>query len=1176
MITKKLSLFALLACITISCFSQQLAFPGAEGFGRFATGGRTGSVYHVTNLNDSGAGSFRDAVSQPNRVVVFDVGGVIKITKVLVVSANIYIAGQTAPGEGITIYGNRISFSGAQNTICRYLRIRIGKSGDDADGLGIANGANMIFDHVSVLWGRDENFSINSDGKGTNPDNITIQNCIIGQGLIPHSAGGLIQPSGKITIYRTLYIDNDTRNAKLKGTHQYVNNIVYNWKSAAYIMGGDSEGTSYANAVGNYFITGPSGGTTAFSGANSRYNIYAEDNWVDKNKNGVLDGYLIPQNEYSGGPTFQSKPYDYPVLPTIPATQLYDNLSKSVGASLPYRDNADWYLIKELGSLGTKGAFIGDEKDLPFGAPNTWTVWGGTKPTDSDNDGMPDAWETANGLNPNDASDAMKIASNGYTNIENYINSITEANSQPFLKAPMCLSVKEKTQNELTIEWLGYTTQEDGYIIEEKIGGIFQEVKRVGKSINEYTFENLEPESTHIYRVKAYNARTETAYSNELTAKTKPVPVSVEDPATFVPDATWTGATSGNWDFTSNNWNTGAFAAGKSVLFDETGANKTISLTENMNRGSMFVKGDNDYTFSGTGVIIGTGSVNKTGNGKLTLPNNNTYTGATVIWDGTMEIAQLADGGQPSSIGASQNYDFNWVWNGGTIRYTGGSVSTDRNVALANATEFEVANSSSKVTFNGVIDGEGDFIKTGAGSIYSLYGQHTYTGNTIVRDGTYELKGSGAEVGLKGKLILEGGRFKTSGGENGKDSDHSFDVEVNGGDKVSYFEPTRNSNVKGKFSGYGDLILDIPYLREAFKGDWSEYYGTLTLRKIGTLNATVWFLINNENNSAGVPNARVVANDNVQIMGGKNESTYYFGGLSGTAGSYLQCAYIKQNGGSMTWVIGSLGTDEEFKGKINNDNNSSSYTGTTNIVKEGPGYWRLTNNNVYKGTTIINRGNLIINGSHTGTGAITVNESGTLSGKGSVAGAVTVNDGGSVAPGDYGIGTFTIKAATNLKAGSRLNISINQTAKTADKLAVTGALTLGGVLDIDLMDGAFVPGDAFTILSATSYSGAFSQIFPETPGEGLVWDTSALYTSGILKVVAGTGINTTTLDNIRIIPTKGGILIEGLTEVTPVEIYNLSGLKVFNTATNGSCNPSVASGFYVVRTGTKTTKVVVP
>ena len=161
-----LSLFLLINVVSVSLQAQQLAFPGAEGFGRYATGARAVAnpqIYHVTNLDDSGPGSLRDAISQPGRYIVFDVCGEIKLKSRLVFSGNSYIAGQTAPGDGIIIHGNGVSFSGASNLIVRYLRIYMGKdkgsSGKDA--AGIANGQNMIFDHLSVAWGLDENFSIN-------------------------------------------------------------------------------------------------------------------------------------------------------------------------------------------------------------------------------------------------------------------------------------------------------------------------------------------------------------------------------------------------------------------------------------------------------------------------------------------------------------------------------------------------------------------------------------------------------------------------------------------------------------------------------------------------------------------------------------------------------------------------------------------------------------------------------------------------------------------------------------------------------------------------------------------------------------------------------------------------------------------------------------------------------
>ncbi|MFO7656885.1 MAG: RICIN domain-containing protein [Bacteroidales bacterium] len=408
--------------ILFSLFSeaQQLAFPSAEGFGRFATGGRGGTVYHVTNLNDAGSGSFRDAVSQPDRIVVFDVGGVIYISTRIVVASNITIAGQTAPGDGITIYGNGLSFSGANNTICRYLRVRMGKNGDDGkDAITIANGSTMIFDHVSVSWGRDENFSVSWDNKGVEPENITIQNSIIAQGLQTHSCGGLIQTAGGVSLLRNLYIDNNTRNPKVKGKNQFVNNVIYNWGSDGYILG-DSEGQSHANVTGNYFINGPSTFGGAFTRGNINFNIYAADNYQDNNKNGVLDGALLTQAQYTTV-TWVTAPFDYPAPAPLTALEAYDYVLLNAGANLPVRDEVDQRLIQELTSLGTIGQLISDETAAPMSGPGL--VKGGTANVDSDRDGMPDAWEIYYGLNPySNADQNLDYNSDGYTNIEEYLN----------------------------------------------------------------------------------------------------------------------------------------------------------------------------------------------------------------------------------------------------------------------------------------------------------------------------------------------------------------------------------------------------------------------------------------------------------------------------------------------------------------------------------------------------------------------------------------------------------------------------------------------------------------------------------------------------------------------------------------------------------------------------------
>ncbi len=402
--------------------AQTLAFPGAEGFGRFAKGGRNGEVYYVTNLNDSGAGSFRDAVSQPDRTILFKVGGVIHIKERIAVKPNITISGQTAPGEGITIYGNSVSFTGADNSICRYIRFRMGKNGTHGkDAVALANGKNMIFDHVSVSWGLDENFSIN----GKDAENITIQNSIIGQGLLPHSCGGLIQTQGGVTIFRNLYIDNHTRNPKVKGLNQFVNNVIYNWgKGGGYILGGDSEGRTDAVICNNYFIAGPSTGVAPFTRGNENFHVFANNNFYDKNINGVIDGSLVPDSAYG------KVSWEKQLLNKIPSVSMYkpeENfrwIEDNAGASFPQRDNIDLMLIYQLKSLGTEGKTIANETENPVLVQiNAKPVF--PKRKDTDADGIPDSWEKAHKLNPKDPKDGKcSTLQSGYTNLEVYLNEL--------------------------------------------------------------------------------------------------------------------------------------------------------------------------------------------------------------------------------------------------------------------------------------------------------------------------------------------------------------------------------------------------------------------------------------------------------------------------------------------------------------------------------------------------------------------------------------------------------------------------------------------------------------------------------------------------------------------------------------------------------------------------------
>jgi pectate lyase len=386
------------------------AFPGAVGFGAQATGGRGGEVYHVTNLNDSGPGSLRDAVSTGPRIVVFDVGGYINLASPLGVKSNITIAGQTAPGDGIATRGYQLSTSSATNVIIRHLRFRHGLTpNQNRDGITINEGSNQIFDHVSVSWGRDENFSIN------NSTNITVQNSIIAEGLDPHSCGGLVQSDG-VTIHRSLYAHNKTRNPKVKGRNQFTNNVVYNWGSDAYIEG-DSAGRSDANVVNNYFVKGPSTGSGGpFTRGNLNFHIYASGNYHDGNKNRVLDGVPVTTADL-GNVVVEPAPFPFPQVPTVSAAEAYRTVLAQVGASL-HRDSIDRRVTASVS--GETGVIITD----PASVGGFGSLAGGAAPADTDRDGMPDSWERSNGLNPADAGDGNDLGADGYSNVERYLNSL--------------------------------------------------------------------------------------------------------------------------------------------------------------------------------------------------------------------------------------------------------------------------------------------------------------------------------------------------------------------------------------------------------------------------------------------------------------------------------------------------------------------------------------------------------------------------------------------------------------------------------------------------------------------------------------------------------------------------------------------------------------------------------
>lgn len=524
---KSLSIIAA-SLISISTMAQAPAFPGAEGHGRFVTGGRGGKIYHVTNLNDSGTGSFREAVKSGKRIIVFDVAGVIALKSDLKIADNITILGQTAPSPGITL--RYYTVQPGSNNIIRFIRIRRGQEkniNDGADASWQRNKTGIIFDHCSFSWSIDEVASFYDN------NNFTMQWCTVTESLTnpghskgAHGYGGIW--GGKLASFHHNFVAHlMNRGPRFNGARYgwtgYTNNkeySTYKWQNTVQAENVDfrncvmynAQGTCYGgpgggqiNIVNNYYKAGPSHslkGTTLNGlkvdvstgkerGSQDRITLVTlstKDN-SDKNHPELYDmtsRYYINGNttettkgqktenkdwkgiSYDKGiPSLNGEYYspdaknfygdavahttisgkscvkikmDNPAptgeVTTHSAAEAYEKVLAYAGASL-YRDEIDARYMEEArtgtatykGSITNSPGIIDKVSDVKG---YTETNFGtGTRPAsfDTDKDGIPDEWEKANGLNPNNASDALTCsldAKGYYTNIEVYANSLVE------------------------------------------------------------------------------------------------------------------------------------------------------------------------------------------------------------------------------------------------------------------------------------------------------------------------------------------------------------------------------------------------------------------------------------------------------------------------------------------------------------------------------------------------------------------------------------------------------------------------------------------------------------------------------------------------------------------------------------------------------------------------------
>lgn len=494
-----------LLCLVLTMLSLQaqvVAFPGAEGFGALATGGRESrKVVHVTNLNASGPGSLAEALNGSNRIVVFDVGGVIKLSPSEMVSIdkhnNITVLGQTAPGDGITIYGNRVLIRNCSNIIFRYIRMRGSiNMAKDAETLTMDNAENVILDHCSISWGRWDNVHMKD------ANNITWQYCIISEGIDPQRFGAITDGTRNWTISHCLWIDNHSRNPKMKCYAQMINSVVYNGGNG--VVGGHSSADNYQDLINNYFIAGPSG-TSKYSQWTETDHLYQSGNMLDSNQDGVLNGSLY-LNE-----TATIMPYPH-FSPTIPVTvetaeQAYESVLEQAGCSR-VRDSHDARLINQLKSLGKLGAIINKEGDVG----GIGTLDGGTAPTDTDGDGIPDEWETANGLNPADPEDATTLADDGYLWIEKYATTLAAKVSYLLPPSGLKIGYMGGTNTSAALSWTNVEDRATGILLEmSNDGENFTQIDSLSPKATFKSVVNLDPERVYYFRLRTTDG---TRYSN--------------------------------------------------------------------------------------------------------------------------------------------------------------------------------------------------------------------------------------------------------------------------------------------------------------------------------------------------------------------------------------------------------------------------------------------------------------------------------------------------------------------------------------------------------------------------------------------------------------------------------------------------------------------------------------
>jgi autotransporter-associated beta strand protein len=1102
---------------------QLVSFPGATGFGDLATGGRGGSIQLVTNLNSSGAGSFAAAVAVPNSIVVFNVGGYINLDGEIAIASNVTILGQTAPGQGIGLMDGEISFSSASNDIVQYLRIRQGNgSGVNTGKAGIEmdTGNNIIIDHASVQFGEWDSLDL------TSSSNVTVQNSIISD-AIGQQFGIHGQSDSNMTYAYNVFANDHNRNPDVEdtGSAQFINNVIYNVQ-AGYTSG-NTGGTREEDTVNNYFITGPSttsNGDAAFYQVDSGDEMYASGNMEDDNKNGVLDGSAVTP----GGATIESMPWfaSTTAAPTLSAAAAFAHDTTYAGDSLS-RDSLDSLDISQVNSLGTTGGTTANG-DFLYTSPNQdglansgyGTLTGGTPPTSTAGDGIPDTWAVTHGLSIADTSSAVKKSALGYDMIEEYADQLADTyNSQTWSAGS-----GEWTTN--SANWSATlpgiydhalvrgTGTADGSVTVTNAGATAyslsiggngtaagENVYVNGGSLTVYTTTTVGDQNNGLLQISSgtvnsgYVQLGNTVWDSNGNPTTYMGTLQLDGGTLETQELVQGGGSPSNWTTGSNwTWNGGTLEAGPAGLF--------VNAPAVIGSGGATLN-TNGATATLSGVLSGTGSFTKIGAGTAIISGANSFVGSTSINAGVVDATNstaLGNGtvtinvGDGLQLGNGVTLANTIVANGGAsevvdVPTTGASATLAGNISLASqgSDQYRVGVSGSGASLT----------LAGASTVSSAISLITRGNITFTGNGSLTVTNNSLEIGRSSStstvnLTVSGNAFLSAngialGGLESTSDDLSTNVSLIGNGVLN--------------AGTGGLNLD--------NSETANNTTTLTLS--GTSNVDAGSII--ETSAASGRSTTLSLNGGtINATAGDPLAGTFFGALTDVTAKVFVGGAIFNNGGfsitiaqPLTGTGGDGGFTARGAGTITLDgantfNGPTTVTAGTLVIGAGGG--------LPAGNNVTNNSNFTVNanataGNISGTGTTTVNAGQMMTASNFNQGALA-NNGTTQINGSGTVGPISGNGSLIIGTGSGAN---TLQLATGSGLSQQSAVVINSGADLDLTNNHLIidyGSNADPISTIAQYlasgfnggnwngpSGIISSAAQSNPGYGLGYADSA-------------------------------------------------------------------------------------